>query len=146
MKVMPSAIGQIGQNVADNIFEIGQSAVKATGKALTDVVGETIEQVTTAPSQAAPKAKSGEQGGGMTAQQKEEKKAAEKRRFEEVKADLASYIQRKQAQDQQIAKEKAEEQQQTEQKKVVEKKERESWVSRMINRSQTGTEKGRSSE
>jgi len=74
MKVMPGVIGQIGQNVADNLFEIGQSAVKGTVGAVADIAHETVEQISVAPGAATQTinrkrkwpmiTKRGEKGGG----------------------------------------------------------------------------------
>jgi hypothetical protein len=75
----------------------------------------------------------------------EKRRQAEKQRFEEVKAELARFIRWKQEQDQKIAEENAVQSQEADQKEIVKKK-RESWVNKIINRSQTSTEKGRLQE
>lgn len=144
MKVMPGSSGSIGQNVADNLFELGQSAVKATVGAVADIAHESIEQISTTPGAVVQTNKSQTETTGGS--QKEFKKAEEKRQFDAVKAELAQYIQRKQALDQKIAEEKAAESQQAKQADFVEKKKRDNWVNRIINRSQTSTEKGRMME
>jgi len=145
MKVMPSVFGQIGQSVADNLFEIGKSAVKGTVKAVADVASESIEQVTSAPASAAASVPEKSKA-PINNDKQETKKRAEMERFNEVKAELAQYIERKQQLDQKIAEEKMEEDQGKNQKKAMEKGKRDSWVSRIINRSQTNTEKGRLQE
>ena len=78
--------------------------------------------------------------------QKAERKQEEKRRFEAVKAEMSRYIEWKKNQDRKMAEEKAAQSQQTAQNAFVEKKKKDSWVNRVINRAQTGTEKGRMKE
>ncbi|HOX95834.1 MAG TPA: hypothetical protein PLI45_00415 [Candidatus Woesebacteria bacterium] len=139
---MPSVLGQVGQSVADNLFEIGQSAVKGTVKAAKDIAGESIEQITSAPVQAtAPVVEKPASIASQTGD--ESKKRQERQRLEEVKAELAQFIQRKQQLDQRIEQEKTEE---VQQEKVLEQRKKQSWVSRVINRSQTNTERGRLQE
>jgi hypothetical protein len=144
MKVMPSVLGQVGQNVADSLFEIGKSAVKGTVGAVADIASGTVEQISATPgtitTQNVPVKE------GNTAGDLESKKLLEKQRFEAVKGELALYIERKKQLDQKIAEEKAAESQQVKQKEVAEKREHDSWVSKVINRSQTTTEKGRMTE
>lgn len=144
MKVMPSVLGQVGQNVADNLFEIGQSAVKGTVGAVADIARESIEQVTTTAGQgqATSSSKPTSEGDRVN----DPRKLAEKQRIEEVKSELATYIRRKKELDQKIAEEKSMEDQEVEQKKQVEKQKKDSWVSKIINRSQTSTERGRLQE
>jgi len=144
---MPSVLGQVGQNVADNLFEIGQSAVKGTAGAVADVVSGSIEQIAATPgretNQRSDEYKPAESSGQ---QEKEKKRMADKQRFEEVKAELARYMRWKQEQDSKIAEEKAEQGQQANQKEFIEKKKKDSWIKNIISRSQTGTEKGRLQE
>ncbi len=138
MKVMPS----IAKSVADNLFELGQGVVKGTANAAADIASETIEQVVNTPGSAVP-AKDKGQTQDQIARQREERKALERRQFSEVKGELEQYMQRKRQLDQKIAQEKAEEKQQERQEGAVKKQKRESWVSKLINRSQTTTEKGK---
>lgn len=138
MEVMPS----IAKSVADNLFEIGVSAVKGTANAAVDIATETIEQVTSAPGSAVP-AKDKGQPQDIQNRQREEKKALERRQFNEVKGELEQYIQRKRQLDQKIAQEQAEQKQQAKQESAFKKQKRESWVNKLINRSQTTTEKGK---
>jgi len=145
MKVMPSVLGQVGNDIAGDLFEIGKSVVAGTAKAATGIVSETIEQVMSAPGQVTMQNAPKNEGGGV-ASGDEKMKMAEKQRYEQVKLELETYAERKRALDKKIAEEKAAESQQTKQKDVFEKKKRDSWVSRVINRSQTTTEKGRLSE
>jgi hypothetical protein len=144
---MPGVLGQVGQNMADNLLEIGQSAVKGTAKALTDVAHESIEQLSGSIPQGVGSLSSPKPPEENRDISTEQRKLDEKRRFEEVRGELAQYIQwKKRIEQQRISEENAQRSQQVEHNKAVEKKEKESWVSRIINRSQTGTEKGRSSE
>ena len=145
MLVMPGVIGQVGQNVADNLFELGKSAVKGTAGALTDIASESIEQLSGAAPQASQTQKGGEQQ-GLSAAAKEEKRRQEKQRFEEVRAELTQYMRRKKELDQRIAHDKEVERRQVEQKKEEQRVKKESCVKRLINRAATSTEKGRSSE
>ena len=142
---MPGVIGQIGQNVADNLFELGKSAVKGTAGALTDIASESIEQISGATPQGGQSQTGGEQQGQSTAA-KEEKRRQEKQRFEEVRAELNQYMRRKNELDQKIAQERETERRQAEQKKEEQRVKKDSWVKRIINRAATSTERGRSSE
>lgn len=143
---MPGVVSQIGQNVADNLFEIGKSAVKGTVGAVTDIASETIEEVINASGQ------TGTTGGKMpekaksTAEEDKEREAARRRRLEEVRRDLTNFTERKKQLDAKIAEEKEAEKQQKEQKEAVKTQERDSWIKKMINRAQTSTEKGRMAE
>lgn len=145
MKVMPGVLGQVGQSVADNLFEIGQSAVKGTVGAVADIAHESVEQISLSPVPVGTTDK--EQNKGVERKRGlGEMKEAEKRRFEQVKDELARYIQRKKILDQKIAEEKMMEKRQETENNEQKKMEQESWVKRIINRSQTTTEKGRTTE
>lgn len=133
MKVMPSVLGQIGNDVAGNLFEIGKSAVKGTADAFEQIVsapGTATAQMVNKPEE-------------ETDEIKERRKAAERQRLEAVKQELEQYRTHREQIDRQIEEEKATE---GKQKEIGEKKAHESWVSKMINRSQTTTERGRLSE
>ena len=146
MKVMPSVLGQVGQNVANNLFEIGQSAVKGTAGVVADVASGSIEQIVSSPGQVTDQRTVDSKPATSDDQSATEKRRqAEKHRFEEVKTELARFIRWKQEQDQKIAEENAVQSQEADQKEIVKKK-RESWVNKIINRSQTSTEKGRLQE
>lgn len=138
---MSSVLSQVGQNVADNLFEIGQSAVVGTAKALSDIGGETIEQVVSVSTSNNSDIDNKERP--LQNSNVEEKKKADMARFQEVKTEIEQYIQRKRALDQKIAEETQAEKQQS---GLIEKKKKDSWVNKMINRAQTGTEKGKMSE
>lgn len=142
---MPSVLGQVAQDVAENLYEVGKSAVKSTVKVVTDVAGESVEQITSAPVPAT--AQQPEKPAVSNNQSNVEmRKRAEMERLNEVKSELAQYIARKQQLDQKIAEEKAAESQQNKQKEIVEKRKKESIINRIINRAQTNTEKGRLQE
>jgi hypothetical protein len=138
--LMPTVVS----DVANNLFEIGKGVVAGTAGAVADIALGTVEQITPSPSstttQNTPKTENSELGDS------ESKKLMEKQRFEAVKGELALYIKRKKQLDQKIAQEKAMESRQVEQKDALNKKEHESWVSKVINRSQTTTERGRLAE
>jgi len=141
MKVMPSVLGQIGQNVADNLFEIGKSAIAGTAKVATDIAGETIEQITSAPSVATTQMT--DKPTGESIEIKEKRKERDRQRLQAVQSELAQYRAHLEQINRKMAEEKAEESQQ---KKVSKERARESWLGKMINRSQTTTEKGRLQE
>lgn len=138
---MPGVLGQVGQSVADNLFEIGKSTVKGTVNAVTDVAHESIEQITLTPKQLLTPDQNKESG--EESRPNKERKALERRRLEEVRAELDRYVQRKKDLDMKIAQEKAKQDEEQKQKRIFEEKKRDSWVNRIINRSQTTTERGR---
>ena len=148
MRTMSGMVGQIGQNVADNLFELGKGTVKATAQAVKDIAGESIEQISGGPKGASAQTQAG--GGEKTAtvsqKEKEEKRAMEARRFNEVKAELERYMQWKKQKDAKVAEEEARANQEKQRETAVKKQEKESWIKKIINRAQTGTEKGRMSE
>lgn len=140
---MPGTFGGISQQVTDNIFELGQSAVKGVVKACEDLTKDTIETIL-----AAPGSVTGQQSGDKSAetgqssakqQQAAAKKQAEKRQYEAVKNEMATYIQRKQQQNEQIARETADETQQKNDKEVMEKRKKESFVQQLMQRVAGGT-------
>lgn len=142
---MPSVLGQVGQNVASDLFEIGKSAVKGTASVVPDVVHESIEQIAGSGPLGAVNSSLG-QGEVAKKEQTEKTKREETRRLEEVKRELATFIERKKQLDKKIAEENASEGQRERRAEVQRKQERESWVKKLINRSQTGTERGRLTE
>jgi hypothetical protein len=134
---MPAPLGGIGQQVADNLFELGKSTVQSAVKVGGDVVKDSIEQITGAPgrqsSQPAerPTTQPDSVTGGVD-REKEATRAAAKRRYEQVKAELEQYRQRRAQQDKQIALENNQQEQENQQKKVAEKQEKESFVQKML--------------
>lgn len=140
---MPGVLGQVGQNVADSLFEVGKSAVNGTVGAVTDIAHETIEQVSSVSNQVASENTKVETD---ESKNKENKRALEYRRFQEVQAELARYIQRRNQLDLKIREEQAAQTREINKEDVVKEKKRESWIKSVINRSQTSTEKGRLSE
>lgn len=144
MKVMPSVLGQVGQNVADNLYEIGKSTVKGTVGALADIASGSVEQLGGSSGQGQVGSMgSVKQGEGIASPEVSERRAAAKRRYEEVREELALYVQRKKQLDAAIERETVAVQQQ---EMKAEEQKHESWVSKVINRSQTNTEKGRLQE
>jgi len=145
MKIMPSVLNQVGQNIADNLFEIGQSTVKGTVGAITDIAKDSIEQIASGSSNQNTDKNSDEkaQKDQTTISSTEQRKLAEKRRFEEVRGELARYVQYKKEQERKIAEEKNAESNKSKQENIFQKEKHDSWVSKIINRSQTTTEKGR---
>lgn len=131
---MPAPLGGIGQQVADNLFELGKSTAKAVVQVSGDVVKGSIEQITGAPSGvgAPPADKPKDQSQIDRDRQKEISKQADRRRYEQVKAELDQYRQRKEQQDRQIAQEKNQEEQEKGQKEAEEKGKKESFVQRML--------------
>lgn len=132
---MPGNFGGIGQQVVDNIFELGQSAAKGVAKASVDIAKDTIENVVGAPSSVAAQQgdKSTEKGQSQATQQQAAlKKQAEKRQYEAVKNEMATYIQRKKQQDEQIAREKEQETQQKKQQETYEKQKKENFVQSLL--------------
>lgn len=138
---MPAPLGGIGQQVADNLFELGKSAVKATADAGKKIAEATIEQVSGAPSGVGA-AQAGQKTEPSQAQREQEaavKKQKERQQYERVKAELEQYRARRRQLDEQIAREKASEQQQKDQKEAVEKQEKESFVQKLLRKAAGGS-------
>lgn len=129
-------MGGIGQQVADNLFELGKSTVKSATDAGKQIAETTIEQITGAPSGtgAPPTDKTPEKSQAQKEQEAAVKKQKEAQRYNQVKAELEQYRQRKQQLDQQIAAEKAQQEKQQQQKQAVEKREKESFVQGLMKR------------
>lgn len=138
---MPAPLSGIGQQVADNLFELGKSTVKSVAKSGSDLAQTTIEQIMGAPS-------------GVGAQQADkpkepstmdrERKAAESKQkdvqqYNRVKAELEQYKQRKQQQDQQIAQERAQEDRVKQQKGYEEKQKKESFIQKLLRKTGAGS-------
>lgn len=128
-------MGGIGQQVGADLMELGKSVAKGVVKATGDVMTDTIETTLSAPVGAVKpdQGKQLEQGKGDDKnQQAMIKKQKEKRQFQEVRNQLAEYIQRKKQQDAQIAQEKQQEEQKQVQKKQVEKQEKEGFLQQLM--------------
>lgn len=129
---MPNIGGLPGQVIGD-LSGVAESAVSQAVKAGGDIAKGTIEQVTSAPSAVGQQSfDKGEQSGAGSQAGQDAKRIAEKRRFEEVKGELAQYIERKRQLDQKIARDQMNEQQEKDQRKSVEKKQNESWARRLL--------------
>ena len=133
-----SALGGIGQQVAGDLFELGKSAVKSTAKVVTDTVGDSIEQILSAPtgltSKEANKSAAPQRQEDTKEYKEVAKKREEKQRYQSVKSELDEYVQRKKQQDAQIAQEKAQEEQQKKQEKSYEKQKKESFLQGLMKR------------
>lgn len=131
-----SAPGGFGQQVAGDLFEIGKSAVKGTAKVLGDTLGDSIEQILGAPVGVNIK-KDGELGNNPESDiehKKLMKRRDEKRQFQEVKTELAQYLERKQQRDEQIKREKDEEKQKQKQEDSYKKQKKESFLQGLMKR------------
>lgn len=140
---MPGNFGGVGQQVVDNLFELGKATSKSVVKAGTDIATDAVEVALGAPSTVAAKVgdKKHEQGQSDAAKQQQlaQKRQAEKRRFEEVKGELAQFIERKKQLDAQIAQERQQEERQKDQVEMHEKQKRESFVQKMLKRVGAGS-------
>jgi hypothetical protein len=135
-----SALGGIGQQVAGDLFELGKGAVKGTVKAVSDITTDSIEQLLGSPNGMSP------QDSGKINKQSEIpdqkvmlKKREEKKQFQEVKARLAEYIERKKQQDNQILQEQAQQKQVDERNKYVEKQKKETFLQQLMNKLARGS-------
>lgn len=119
--------------MADNLFELGKSSVQSAVKAGGDIVGETIEQITGAPSgTGAPPADKVQEPQNQKNQEKAIKEQKDKQRYNQVLGELEQYRQRKQQQDSQIAREKAQQDQEKQQKDAGEKQKKDSFVQSLL--------------
>ena len=139
---MPGNLGGIGQQVADNVFELGQSVASGVAKAGVDIARDTIETVTGSQGGASQQGgdKSVESGQSAAKQQQAaQKKQEEKKQYEFVKNEMATYIQRKEQQNAQIAREKAQEAKQHDDKEVFEKRKKDSFVQSLMKKLGAGS-------
>ena len=133
---MPAIGGMPGQILGD-LRGVVEEAAKQTVKAGSDIAIGTVETVA-----GAPPSTSGQSGGDQfeqvsassDPQAQAKKKAEEKRRFEEVKSELARYIERRRQLDAKIAQEKAQQTQVDQQKEAQEKQEKESFTAGLLKR------------
>ncbi len=133
MVLMPAPLGGIGQQVVDNLFELGKSSVQSAVKAGGDIVGETIEQITGAPSGVgAPPADKVQEPQNQITQEKAVKEQKDKQRYNQVLGELEQYRQRKQQLDAQIALENNQKEQEKAQKEAGEKQKKESFVQSLL--------------
>lgn len=134
--------GVVGQQIADNSIEIVKDTAQAVVKASADIASGTVEQIAGAPSSQGVQQgdKSVEQGqSGKDPNAAAKKKAEEKRRYEEVKNEMAQYVQRKRQLDVKIAQEKAQEQQQDKKQEEAQKQQRDSWAARLLKKVGAGS-------
>lgn len=126
--------------MADNLFELGQSTVKSAVKAGADIIGDSIEQITTAPGSVGVKQQNGDKKPEASkAQAEAEKKQKERRQYERVKQEMDTYIQRKQQLDAQIAREKQEQEQQKKQQEGFEKQKKANFVQKLLQKVGAGS-------
>ncbi|KKT42008.1 MAG: hypothetical protein UW64_C0017G0023 [Microgenomates group bacterium GW2011_GWC1_44_37] len=120
--------------MADNLFELGKSTVKATADAGKKIAETTIEQITGAPSGVGSQQvdKASQPSEANKQQEVAVKRQREKQQYERVKAELDQYRQRKMQQDQQIAREKNQQEQEKAQKDAGEKQKKESFVQSLL--------------
>lgn len=131
---------QIAQQVADDSIEIVKETASTAVKASADIVSGTVEQLSDkGKNNISQDDKSGEQvSGGIDPNMVKKKEEERKKRYEEVKNELATYIERKRRLEVKIAQEKARELQQKEQTEQIKKKEKEGWLSRLMKRTAGG--------
>ncbi|KKT29576.1 MAG: hypothetical protein UW41_C0016G0022 [Candidatus Collierbacteria bacterium GW2011_GWC2_44_18] len=120
--------------MADNLFELGKSSAQSVVKAGSDLVGDTIEQLTGAPSGiGVPQTdKSKDSGQQRREQEKAVSRQKEKQRYNQVLGELEQYRQRKQQQDAQIDREKNQKEQERAQKVAGEKQKKDSFVQSLL--------------
>ncbi len=137
-----SALGGVGQQVAGDLFEIGKSVVKGTTKAVGDTVTGSIEQILGSPSGLGDKEKNNSKTEKLNSNQESlaiAKKREEKKQFNEVRSQLAEYVERKKQQDAQIARERAEQKQVADQKRGYEKHKKESFLQQLMSKLARGS-------
>ncbi len=141
MNVMPAPLGGIGQQVADNLFELGKSSMKSVVKAGSDLAQTSIEQIMGAPSGVGAPAqdKPKEQIKAEEERKKAESKQKDAQQYNRVKSELEQYRQRKQQLDQQIENEKAQENRIKEQKEGQEKQKKESFIQKLLHKAAGGS-------
>lgn len=134
-------MGGIGQQVADNLFELGKSTAKSVAKTGTDLAQTTIEQIMGAPSGVGtPQTDKPKEPTDMDRERrKAEAKQKDVQQYNKVKSELDQYRQRKQQQDQQIAQEKAQEERVNQQKGAQEKQKKESFVQSLLRKAKGGS-------
>lgn len=133
---MPAPLGGIGQQVADNLFELGKSTVQSIAQVGGDLVKDSIEQISGAPktinSQSTQYGGQASDPGRADGREKEIARQADRRRYEQVKAELEQFRQRKAQLDKEIAVEKKQQEQDSQQKIEIDKRKRESFVQKML--------------
>jgi hypothetical protein len=138
---MSGNFGGVGQQVVDNVFELGQSVTSGVAKAGVDIAKDTIETMAGAPTGAMQQQadKSVESGQSAAKQQAAQKKQEEKKQYEYVKNEMSTFIERKRQQDIQIAREKEQESKQKENNEVVEKRKKQSFVQQLLGKVAMGS-------
>lgn len=133
-------LAQLGQQMGDAFSGIAKDVSSGATKAASEVAGATIENLLTGgnTAQVADQKKT-EEDKQKEEMEKAKRKADEKRRYNAVKEELSSYVDRKRQLDARIAQDKAREQQEQKKKEMVEKQEKDSWVQQMMRRVKGGS-------
>lgn len=137
-----SALGGIGQQVAGDLFELGKSVVKSTVKVVGDTATDSIEQILGAPVGIGNNEKANSKTERPDRNKENEvliKRREEKKQFNEVRSQLAEYVERKKQQDAQIARERAEQKQVADQKRGYEKQKKESFLQQLMSKLSRGS-------
>ena len=131
---MAGAIQQIAQQVAQDSIEILKETAKQVTEIPKDLAASAIESATSSGSNNPQDAqgKQREQGQGQKDPVTVRKQQMANKRLQEVKAELAEYLQKKRRDDQQKAQSVAQEEQQEKKEEMMEKKEKDNWLSRMM--------------
>jgi len=133
-------MGGLATQVADNLFELGQSTVKAATQAGGDILSGTIEQLISTPNGGASQDdKSKNQKEMNREREAAESKQKDNQRYQQVKSELDRYRQRKEEQDRQIAQEKNQQEQEKQKQDAVAKQEKESFVQKMLRKVGAGS-------
>lgn len=131
-------MGGIGQQVADNLFELGKSTAQAVVKTGGDLASGTVEQLVGSPSGVgAPQQgdRPKDQGQMNKEREVEERKRRDNQRYQQVMAELEQFRQFQARVNRQKEEEKLQQEaQQKRQKEAYVKQEKESFVQRMLHK------------
>ncbi len=134
-------MGGIGQQVADNLFELGKSTVQSAAKAGSDIVKGTFEQLSGSPGDAGVPQSEQKHNPDEAPREHTEmlNKQKEKQRYNQVLSELDMYRQRKQQLDNQIARERNQLEQEKQQKEAKAAQEKESFVQKLLRKVGAGS-------
>jgi len=134
-------MGGIGQQVADNLFELGKSTVQSAVKAGGDIVSGTLERLTGAPGGVGPSQDGGprDQDEMDSAMKVAENKQKDSQRYQQVKAELDQYRRRRQELDAQIARERNQQEQEKQQKEAGARQKKKSFVQSLLKKVRAGS-------
>lgn len=141
MKVMPAPLGGIGQQVADNLFELGKSTAQSTVKTAGDLVGGIFEQLSSSSSGVSANQGDTQKNPDQIEKDRQEAlaKQKDKQQYDRVLSELEQYRERRKQLDAQIAQEKQQEEQQRVQKEAQEKQEKQNFVQMLLSRVGAGS-------